>query len=204
MRVRSLCVGPPIAGSRRRPRQALSRASAVPTRRAGGVHTPKGKARKKRSTAGRTSPEYRIKVAFRVPLEYAFGWCTDYTPEDGALEGESYARKIIERGERRVVFEDLEDSDSGWIWGRDVVTLRPPNRWHMEGVGSRRHVVADYALRRLPEGRTELELRWRRTPTMPEIKPLTKAEREAEAVEAWEKFAAAMEADYRSGKPARR
>ena len=33
--------------------------------------------------------EARIRVAFRVPLEFAFDWCTDYTPRDAALEGES-------------------------------------------------------------------------------------------------------------------
>ncbi len=48
--------------------------------------------------------EARVQVAFHVPLEFAFRWCTDYTPEDAALEGESYSRKIVERSGRRVVF----------------------------------------------------------------------------------------------------
>src|SRR5688572_1520356 len=55
-------------------------------------------------------PEYRIRVAFRVPLDFAFAWCTDYTPDDAKLEGESYRRKIIERTARRVVLEDLEET----------------------------------------------------------------------------------------------
>src|SRR5438094_124875 len=78
----------------------------------------------------RTGPEYRIRVSFGVPLDFAFAWCTDYTPEDASLEGESYTRKIIERTPHRVIFEDLEDAADGWVWGRDVVTLQPPNRWH--------------------------------------------------------------------------
>src|SRR5437660_4721040 len=61
-------------------------------------------ARKRPSLPG---PEFRIKVAFRVPMDYAFAWCTD-TPDDGRLEGEKYERRIIERSARRVVFEDLE------------------------------------------------------------------------------------------------
>ena len=146
---------------------------------------------------------FRIRVAFRVPLEYAFVWCTDYTPDDGALEGESYQRKVIERGARRVVFEDLEETKSGWSWGRDVVTLRPPNRWHMDGVGNRRDVTADYVLTRLPDGRTQLELRWSRRPNVPETTKLTKAEREADTVRAWKRFGTAMERDYRGGVPAR-
>lgn len=142
-------------------------------------------------------PEYRIRVVFRVPLEFAFAWCTDYTPKDAALEGESYERKVIERTPRRVVFEDLEESASGWIWNRDVVTLRPPNRWHMDGIGNRKDVTADYVLSRLPDGRTQLELRWRRMPKMPEAKKLTKAEREGSTTIAWKRFGAAMERDYR-------
>jgi len=146
---------------------------------------------------GWTGPEYRIRVSFGVPLDFAFAWCTDYTPEDAGLEGESYQRKIIERTPRRVIFEDLEESDDGWNWSRDVVTLRPPNRWHMDGTGNRRDVTADYVLSPLPDGRTWFDLRWSRRPKVPDAKKLTKAEREASTMRAWKRFAAAMERDYR-------
>jgi len=146
------------------------------------------------------SPEYRVRVPFRVPLDFAFAWCTDFTPEDARLEGESYRRKIIERTSRQVVFEDLEEEDDGWFWSRDVVALKPPKGWHMEGTGNRRDVVADYALTSLADGRTQLELRWRRRPLVKEAKPLTKAQREASTLQAWRKFAAAMERDYRTSR----
>jgi len=152
--------------------------------------------KEKGSRRGRRGPEYRIRVAFRVPLEFAFAWCTDYTPQDGSLEGESYQRKIIERTPRRVIFEDLEETASGWVWSRDVVTLRPPNRWHMDGVGNRRDVTAEYRLSRLSDGRTQLELRWWRRPKPPG-KKTPRAQREEEATRAWKRFAAAMERDYR-------
>src|SRR3989442_11769283 len=110
----------------------------------------------------RAGPEYRIQVSFRVPLAFAFAWCTDYTPEDAKLEGDSYERKIVERTPRRVVLEDLYDTKAGWVWSREVVTLQPPNRWHMDGVGNQRDATGDYLLTPLPGGRTRLELRWRR------------------------------------------
>lgn len=160
--------------------------------------------KRKTPRRGREGPEYRIRVTFRAPLDFAFAWCTDYTPQDASLEGESYERKIIERTPRRVIFEDLEETDDGWFWSRDVVTLRPPNRWHMDGVGNRRDVTASYILTSLPEGGTRLDLRWRREPKMPEKKKLTKAEREADTIGAWKMFAAAMERDYRSSLSARR
>jgi hypothetical protein len=142
-------------------------------------------------------PEYRIRVAFRVPHDFAFAWCTDYTPEDAKLEGESYRRKIIERTARRVIFEDLEETKAGWIWSRDVVTLRPPNRWHVDGIGNERDYMADYVLSSLPDGRTQLDLRWRRRPKVPAAAKATKAERQATALRAWNRFGAAMERDYR-------
>src|SRR6266550_4116615 len=128
-------------------------------------------------------PEFRIKVAFRVPMDYAFAWCTDYTPDDGRLEGEKYERRIIEQSARRVVF-----------------TLRPPNRWHMDGIASRADVTADYILTNLPNGRTQLDLRWRRRPRVSGLKQPTKAQREASTLVAWKRFGAAMERDYQRGR----
>ncbi len=149
--------------------------------------------------ASKNGDEARVQVEFDVPLGYAFAWCTDYTPQDAALEGESYTRKVIERSERRVVFEDLEEGESGWIWARNVVTLRPPNRWHAEGVGSHRSMTADYVLTKLPDGRTRFELRWWRSPTSLG-KKIPRAQREKETTKAWKKFAKAMKGDYEKTK----
>src|SRR5437870_11934124 len=91
-------------------------------------------------------PEYRVRVSFRAPIDFVFAWCTDYTPGDAALEKEAYERKIIERTSRSVVFEDLEEYKAGWDWSTAVVSLRPPNRWHMDGMGNNRVVVDDYVL----------------------------------------------------------
>ena len=152
----------------------------------------------RRTRNGWVGPEYRTRVTFRVPLDFAFRWCTDYSPDDGKLEGESYQRKVISRTRRRVVFEDLEGSKDGWVWSRDVVRLRPPNRWHMDGVGNQRDVTADYLLTTLSDGRTQLEIRWRRRPKTPGASTLTKAQREASMLRSWKLFAAAMERDYRA------
>ena len=152
------------------------------------------KSRRARST--KRGPEYHVTVSFQAPLDFVFAWCTDYTPEDASLEDESYTRKVIERTPRRVVFEDLEETDTGWDWSRAVVSLRPPSRWHMDGVGNRVDVVADYLLTKLPDGRTRLDLTWKRQPRMAGLKQKTKAEREASATHAWKLFAAALERDY--------
>ena len=35
---------------------------------------------------GWSGPAYRMQIDFRVPLDFAFAWCTDYSPEDGKLD----------------------------------------------------------------------------------------------------------------------
>ncbi len=150
--------------------------------------------------ASKKGDEARVQVDFDVPLGYAFAWCTDYTPQDAALEGESYTRKVIERSERRVVFEDLQETENGWVWARDIVTLRPPNRWHLESTGSHRDVTGDYTLTKLADGRTRFELRWWRQPHGPG-KKIPRAKREKETTKAWKKFAKAMREDFDRAHP---
>lgn len=154
--------------------------------------------KQRRTNSGGWGPEYHMGIAFRAPMDFVFAWCTDFTPGDPKLENEEYQRKVIQRTSGRVILEDLEESKDGWIWSREVVSLHPPKRWHMDGVGNRRDVVADYALSSLPDGRTRLDLRWRRKPNVPGGQNLTRAEREASAKRAWKRFGAALERDYRA------
>lgn len=137
------------------------------------------------------------KVTFRAPLRFVFSWCTNFQPSDSKLEKENYVRKIIKRTPRSVVFEDLQEMQDGWSWQRAVISLRPPNRWHMDNFGNRRDVKADYILSSLAGDRTQLQLRWRVRPKTPAAAKLTKAERERSVASMWRKFAAAMEKDYR-------
>ena len=152
---------------------------------------------------GWSGPAYRMQIDFRVPLDFAFAWCTDFSAEDGKLESETYQRKVVERNRRRVVFEDLEETKDGWIWSRDVVVLSPPRRWHTDGVGNHRDYTADYVLTPLTDGQTRLDLRWRRRPLNPAAAKLTKAQREASALRSWKLFRAAMERDYRRSRRGR-
>ncbi len=155
-------------------------------------------------TSGRgwSGPEYHVRARFRAPLAYVFAWCTDYTPADAKLEGEDYARRILERTPRRVVLEDLEDTPDGWNWSRGVVRLRPPNRWRMDAIGNFRDVRADYVLSNEGKERTVLDLRWKvrrhRGPNR------SRAERERSGTAAWRKFAAALEKDFRRAHPGHR
>jgi hypothetical protein len=143
------------------------------------------------------------KVVFRAPLQFVFSWCTNYQPSDSKLEKEDYVRKIIERTPRRVVFEDLQEMRDGWSWQRAIVSLHPPNRWHMDNFGNRRDVKADYVLSSLAEDQTQLHLRWQVWPKTRAAAKLTKAQRERSVVSMWRRFTSAMERDYRQSRGTR-
>jgi len=140
---------------------------------------------------------YEIRSVFRAPLSFVFAWCTDYSAEDARLENESYLRRIVERSQRRVVYEDLEDTPQGWSWSRHSVTLRPPNRWRSDSVGNYRTWRLDYTLRPLTGGRTELTLRGVRRATGLASKNPPKAKLERSMRTSWAHFGRALEADYR-------
>ncbi len=157
-----------------------------------------------RSGPGRPQ-EFHVRVEIRAPIGYVFRWCTDYRPDDARREKDRYARRILSRSPRRVVYEDLGDhEDGGWWWSRFEVDLRPPSAWHAESVGAYRTLALDYALTELGPERTSLDLRWRRWPTRLGPKRVARAAVERETTRAWKNFAAALEADYRREKSGRR
>jgi len=149
-------------------------------------------------------PEFHIQVTFRAPLRFVYDWCTDYTPRDAALEGEKYERKVLAKTARKAVFEDLEEGPDGWYWGRSVVTLHPPRRWNLQRKGNRSEVVARYLLTELTDGRVRLDLWWRRRTLLGPAERPSKRERERSSKLAWERFARALERDYRLAHPAAR
>jgi hypothetical protein len=148
-------------------------------------------------------PEYHVTAEFRAPLAYVYRWCTDFDVDDGDREKEEYERKLVRRGSRRVIFEDLVDSASGWNWARHEVTLLPPDRWHSDSLGSHRAASIDYVLTSLGPDRTRLDLRWRRAPTGLGRK-VSKAAIETATTRSWKNFARELEKDYRKSRRSRR
>jgi len=144
---------------------------------------------------------YQIKHTFRAPLGFVYAWCTDYTPSDRKLQGEPGHRHIIRKAPRTVVYEDLNETPHGWMWSRQTVTLRPPNRWHAVAVGNYRTWNLDYSLRERPDGRTEFILRGRRRATPLGVKNPPKAVLEKELRTMWRNLGKALERDYRASSP---
>jgi hypothetical protein len=141
---------------------------------------------------------YKFRSTFDAPLPFVFGWCTDYSPDDPRLEKDNYSRRVLLRRPRTVVYEDLYDTPDGWVWSRQEVALRPPNRWHAEVLGSHRDWSIDYVLHALPDGKTELRFRGERRTTRSGEKNPPKARLERELRQSWKHFGRALERDYRN------
>ena len=78
--------------------------------------------------------------------------------------------------------------------GVNLVTLRPPNSWHLEFIGEEDDEVGDYRLTRIGARKTRLDMRFlekykvRSAPTQSEDLKHTE--------DLWGKFVAALEKDY--------
>ena len=150
--------------------------------------------------AGRTQ-EFVVRTVFRAPLSFAFRWCTDYSSKDSRLEEATFTRRVLRRDGRRVVYEDLDPTEGGWMWSRWTVTLQPPDRWHGVSIGNYRSWTAEYRLRALGDGRTAFQFRGRRRPTGVARKSPPRAQVQKNLNHIWTRFGRALEADYRATRP---
>ncbi len=140
---------------------------------------------------------HEIETTFRAPVPFVFRWCTDYSPGDPRIERETYTRRILSRGRRTVVYQDLGDHAGGWFLNRQTVTLHPPRYWHAESVGNYRTWSIDYRLRPGLDGTTRFRFRGLRTSTPLETDPPSPAAVQQNLRELWQRFGRALEADYR-------
>ncbi|MGC2288786.1 MAG: hypothetical protein WA688_02890 [Thermoplasmata archaeon] len=155
--------------------------------------------------ADRGFREYHVSTVFRVPLRFAFEWCTDYSPEDAKITGEDKAfglqRRIVQRNLRQVIFENIYDHGAGWAWERHTVTLSPPDRWHSDGYGNFHEAHLDYRLTELSGNQTQFDMRWKSKPTVLSTgarSPTAEVERFVQRL--WRIRGRALEREYRTSK----
>jgi hypothetical protein len=143
---------------------------------------------------------YEIRTNFRAPLDFAYAWCTDYTPVDRKLEGDPGSRQIIRKGSRSVVYEDLNETPHGWMWSRQTVTLHPPDSWRAVAIGNYRTWKLTYSLRPLSGELTEFSMRGERRATPLGVKNPPKRVLEKELTDMWRNLARALEREYRASR----
>jgi hypothetical protein len=146
----------------------------------------------------------RVSLVIAAPSRYVYDWCTDYRSDDGRL---SKARprpsfRVIRISPRRVVRIRVARGS-----GRDPaltverIRLNPPRSWHQDQIDETDEQSVDYRVTAVGRARTRFQLlsteRWL-TPDFPSREALR-----AQITTTWTRFAEAIEADYRAGRPAR-
>ena len=144
----------------------------------------------------------RVSLEIHAPSRYVYDWCTDYRSDDGRFSNGRASFRVIQISPRRVVRIRVSRGS-----GRDpriaveLVGLNPPHSWHLDQIDETDRQSLDYRVSAVGRARTRLQLlsteRWV-TPEFP-----TREALRAQIAETWTKFAAALEADYRAGRPAR-
>lgn len=152
----------------------------------------------------------RVSVLIHAPWRYVFDWCTDYRSDDTRL---SVRRprpryRVIRISPRRVVrIRVYRGSGLGRATfdhnrlAVDVVRLNPPRSWHLDQLDDTDQQALDYRVSAVGPARTRLQLlsteRWF-TPEFP-----THEAHRAQVAKTWDGIVAALESDYRTGRPAR-
>jgi hypothetical protein len=146
----------------------------------------------------------RVTRVIKAPSRYVYDWCTDYRSDDGRLSGarQRPSFRVIRISPRLVVRIRVAPGP-----GRDppiaveLIRLSPPRSWHMDQIDETDQQSVDYRVSAVGRARTRLQLlsteRWL-TPEFPTPEALR-----AQIARTWARFAGAIEADYRVGRPAR-
>jgi hypothetical protein len=147
---------------------------------------------------------YKHSRVFNVPVEFAYKWCTDYSPVDSKITRSKFPRIILAKGKDRVVYASFKPgSDGKPKLAVRVVTLHPKTfSWHLDYFAEEDLEVGDYKLTRLGPKKTKFAYALRNT--WKHGKGPSKEAFEAEAKKTWDKFAPALERDYRKEETRRR
>ncbi len=138
----------------------------------------------------------RVSKVIDVPLEFVYEWCTDFSADDPHITGSSSRRTILEKTKKRAIYVvNYKGADGSPKLNVNIVTLKPPNTWHLEQFGEEDNETGDYVLTSLGKERTRLDMvfkeKWKRIAKIPSIK-----EQIAQTEKVWNKYAAALKQDY--------
>jgi hypothetical protein len=150
------------------------------------------------------SATVRVSRVIQAPSRYVYDWCTDYRSDDGRLSSGRPRPifRVIRISPRRVVrIRVSRGSGRDPALAVELIRLNPPRSWHMDQIDETDHQSVDYRVSAAGRARTRFQLvsteRWVTTefPTREVLR--------AQIARTWARFAAAIEADHRAGRPAR-
>ncbi len=107
----------------------------------------------------------RFNKLIHAPLPFVFRWCTDYRDDDDRITDSIYHYRseiVLREPDRIVRIITVPGTDRNRSTDVEIITLRPPNRWHLEKFSFSDDESGDYSLTRQGPNLTSLEMRFRK------------------------------------------
>jgi len=140
--------------------------------------------------------QFSISRSINVPISYTFDWCTDFREDDHRLGGQKRRIAILERTEQRFIMSIKTRHGSKVISAARIVSLAPPNAWHLDWIGDENDETADYRLTRLSARKTRLNATFK---VKPKTSSAPKKEQMIKSVNlSWDQYISALENDYKA------
>jgi hypothetical protein len=145
--------------------------------------------------------KYVISKIINAPIKYVYAWATDYREKDNAIWGGKYPKIILLKTKRKAVYVCYSQNPGRKPkLGVRFVNLHPRTfSWNLDYYAEEDLETGEYKLTRLGGEKTKLTIALRNTwkrgrgPTSKEFK------KHGDFV--WQKYAEALERDYKMGKP---
>lgn len=137
----------------------------------------------------------RVSKTINAPLRYVFQWCTDFRNDDPSITGSKSQRRVLEKTKKMAVYAQIyQGSDGSQKVAVNMVTLRPPNSWHLDYFGEEDDETGEYRLRDLGGGRTRLDMVFKEKWKIEN--PPSLEEQAKQTSEVWDKYVRALEKEY--------
>ncbi|MDG6996899.1 MAG: hypothetical protein JRN52_13345 [Nitrososphaerota archaeon] len=142
---------------------------------------------------------FRISKTINAPIRYVYSWCADFREADPKITGSKSKRVILEKTKKRVIYVQLFQREDGQEVAVDIVKLNPFKSWHLDYFGEEDDETGDYVLTSLGKNKTRLDMtfkeKWKEIAKIPSKKELVD-----HTSRVWDKYVAALEKDFTSGK----
>jgi hypothetical protein len=138
---------------------------------------------------------YKVSKTFKAPLDFVFGWCTDFREDDGKMTGSKAKRTFLERTDKRIVWV-VEYKEKGKSKeGVRVVWLHAPDSWKLDTCGDGSE-IGEYKLSGKGKNKTRLDMKFQIVyESKDEVEDRKKWEKEVTAE--WDVFGRYLQDDYK-------
>ncbi len=141
---------------------------------------------------------YRFRKLIQAPLPFVYQWCTDYREDDDRITDSIYhykAKVVLREAARIVRIIVLPGRNPNRNTDVEIISLMPPNRWHLNKLSATDDETGSYRLVRKGPRLTSLEMwfreKWR-------VRNLPDRNRyRALFNQVWDRYVDVMEAEFR-------